>query len=432
MATLDRKTPPPVRDFEFRPLPPQTIGHLPGATLHIIDNGELPANRVTIAWHYGVCHSISQTGGGTAASLVPALMLEGTDRLNGQEIAEAFDFNGAMVRQRATDRCSLIDMLSINDTTPALLDIIGHVFTSATLPQKAFEALRAKGAQRRAVDLTRPVTLAMDAVSEMIMGPGHPYLRIATPQDIMDTTPQDVRLAYETGCHSAPVDIYYGGRMDAKIEKSLHKLASLIHEHRNSDNVCHAPIHHMKPSEPQERHIAMEGSLQTAVAAAIPAIDRSHPDYIPLRLTVMALGGYFGSRLMTNIREEKGLTYGISAALHGTHEGAYTFISAQCAAGTAPTVLTEIKAEIAKLASTPMPADELHRLKSYAASQLMAILDTPMAIADHYLNQAIVGTPPHYFESQFRAIENLDADTLMLMATRYLQPAEMRIATAGA
>ncbi len=187
----------------------------------------------------------------------------------------------------------------------------------------------------------------------------------------------------------------------------------------------------MRPEEPQTRRITKEGAFQDAIAAGMPGPDRSHSDYIALRLTVMALGGYFGSRLMLNIREEKGLTYGINAALMGTPEGSMLNIAAQCDGRSTDTVISEIGAEMRRMVTDPPTGEELRRLKLHASTDLAEILDTPTSIMGYYANRLYVGTPDDYFERQQKAIETLSPDIISEMAARYLDPSRLTIVTAG-
>ena len=163
----------------------------------------------------------------------------------------------------------------------------------------------------------------------------------------------------------------------------------------------------------------------------MPSIPRSHPDYETLRAVVVALGGYFGSRLMTVIREEKGLTYGISAALLGHREGSYITISSQCDNRYTNTVVEEIGKEIARLACEPMSEDELTTLKRYIRSNLAASFDTPFSAMDYFTTQRHVGSPPDYLDRQQRALDRLTPNVIMDFARKYLVEPDKYITIAG-
>lgn len=428
----DRPHAPQVHAMAWQPLPDQqVVTTAGGVTMHIVDSGELPANRVSLIWNYGVAQGTVQTGLPGAATMVPQLMMEGTASRTGSQIAEAFDFAGAMTRSRAVDQYTVLDVMGLNDSTPRMLRVMADVYANATIDPRVFDSLLVKAVNQRRLQLTQPMLVAQEAVGTSIAGAAHPYLQPVSPEKMATLTRDDVWQAYRTGTARTGLHIFFGGKLDGAIRDALFGLADALRPQPVSDPyVC--PIVPFSPESAGRRHIAMPQSLQTAVAAAIPAVPRQHPDYNSLRLTVMALGGYFGSRLMTNIREEKGLTYGISASLMGTREGAYIYIAAQCAAGTADIVIAEIQNEMRRLADQPMGADELTRLKRYVASQLMSTLDTPLSVLEYYITHLTVGTPDDYFAAQFRAIESLTPDTIQRIAATYLRPDALHIVTAGA
>ena len=172
-------------------------------------------------------------------------------------------------------------------------------------------------------------------------------------------------------------------------------------------------------------------ALQSAVRMGMPTVLRSDADYIPLRILITALGGYFGSRLMTNIREDKGYTYGISASLLGYRNNSFISISCQCDTSHTWQVVNEIKTEIEKLQNDKIPDDELRRLKSFMISDLARTLDTPFSIADYYASLHNNHISTDYFERQLATINSISASSLLDIAQRRLSSTEMLTAVAG-
>jgi predicted Zn-dependent peptidase len=320
-------------------------------------------------------------------------------------------------------------LISLNRTTPQLLNILTDVFNNATLPEKAFEAMRVKSMHRRELQLSKVSTLAQEAACKLINGNSHPYLNADTTEQIAKVTYDDVVRAYNIGTKQSKINIYVGGRIDSDLLNAVRSfganLRPVVTNPFNFEQVD------MQPEAAQWQRIEVKSSLQNALSASIPTITRNHPDYVNLRLVIIALGGYFGSRLMSNIREEKGLTYGISASLLGMREGAHAQINAQFATGHNQEVIDEVRHELRVLATEPMGNEELTRLKRFVTSNLATTLDSPFALVDYYQNQALVGTPADYFDTQFKCINALNAETIMRIASQYLNPDEMRIVTAG-
>ena len=134
---------------------------------------------------------------------------------------------------------------------------------------------------------------------------------------------------------------------------------------------------------------------------------------------------------MTNIREDKGYTYGISAALMGYREGACVHISTQCDNKYVYPLIDEIKKEIELLQSGGVSDEELARLQNYIMTSLVATLDSPFSIMEYYETLRAIGVGPDYFESQLQSVKNITSERIAQMATRYLDIESMYISIAG-
>ena len=134
---------------------------------------------------------------------------------------------------------------------------------------------------------------------------------------------------------------------------------------------------------------------------------------------------------MTNIREEKGLTYGISATLMGYIDGAYIQISADTDNRHVERLIEEVRHEIKRMATEPPRGEELERLRQHALSAQAATLDSPLNIIDHYVTAVVSGMPDGYFNARQKTIEALTSGKLAEMAERYLKVDSLRTAIAG-
>lgn len=410
---------PEIRGFSSLSIPGITVSEfVPGVTLHLLDNGTQAANRISVYFSRGT----SATDVRPASALMPALMTEGTSTLSGAEIAEAVDFAGAFLRPLSSTHFSGLSVISPNDTTLSLVPLLADMLTSPSFPAKAFEAARQKAAMSRRLDLSKPKFLAATALSSNLCGASHPYQGPSSPEDIERVTVDEVRFAHSQA-RRTPVNIFAAGRLSEDILKAIEELALRL---QPSDVSQVAPVVPYVPDARMDIRICSETAAeQAAVACGMPAIPRSHPDYDELRHTVVALGGYFGSRLMTNIREEKGLTYGINAALMGSQEGASVQISAQCDNAYANRVIDEIRNELRLLGETLMSEDELRRVRADITSGLASRLDSSFSIIDYYETNLMVGIPDGYFTRQFETIRDLTPERLRHLAATHLNPSSL-------
>lgn len=408
----DRSTPPPVVDFSDIKLVPIETSMLDNVVeLNVLNTGEQNICRMELYITGGLLEAENQ-----AAMMVMAdSMREFTAEFSAEYIADLIDFNGARISSRVADHFTIISILALDSHLPKLLPVLKSILTNASFNENTVGASIRRLAANAATKLAQVMTLASDKAREGALGAGHPGALVLRPEDFEAVTIDDVRKCYDIFRRSA-LHIYLGGRFSESTIEAVRDMASSI----PPANVTGLKVIPAAPETAGRHDIRVPDAVQAAVSMSLPTIGREHPDYIPLRLTVMALGGYFGSRLMTNIREEKGLTYGITAALLGSREGAYMQIDAQCDAAFVDQIISETKAEIAALAENPPEGDELRRLRLAAWSVLAANTDSPLGMLDYYATQLLVGTPSDYLERQLHAIATLSSQTIAQMARKYL------------
>ena len=154
----------------------------------------------------------------------------------------------------------------------------------------------------------------------------------------------------------------------------------------------------------------------------LPVIGRENPDFFALKLLCTILGGYFGSRLMSNIREEKGYTYGISSSIAAMRYGSYLTISTQTGTEFTRPLIDEVFAEIDRLRNEPVPTDEFITVQNYLRGDMARTLDSPFSIADYYLSLKSNDLPVEYFAQQDEAIRQLSPGDLLSAAQKISRP----------
>lgn len=422
---LNRSMAPEVKDFGLLNIPncrQLTLDN--GIKLNIIDHGEFDVNRLTISW-MGGAYDVDNF-----ASLMLAcdLMREGTEFHSGAEIAEILDYNGAWLRSNHHSHHTAVTLHSLNSKFNEVLPIIVESITSPSFPLQEFEINKEKIARRKEIDLSKVAYLSNQSNHRLIYGDNHPCSKEETPTDIRNLSIDDIRSIHGKIFVADGCELFLAGRITPEIEDSLNNWFGKLPTDKPHISQQIIPI---SPSQQKLDIIHVEDALQCAITMSIPAIPRSHPDYIDLRYVIMALGGYFGSRLMTNIREDKGYTYGISAALLGNWEGGVATISTQCDNSYANAVIDEVKKEIELLKLDNVNDEELTRLKRYAMTQIAGTLDSPFSIMDYYENQRHVLTPPDYFLAMQQSLNNLTSHRIAELAHKYLNTDELRISIAG-
>ncbi len=423
--SLDRSIVPEVTPFGKMTVPPQEVVMLSnGITLHIYRGGDQPICNFSVVFPGGT----AEMGSECLATLVTAQMIEGTRHHSSQEIAGFLDFYGVRFGFRAYAHNTIADFYMLTEKAHDVLPMIAEIVSEPIYPATELATAKTRISSSLLAAHEDVASLAGELFNELICGPGNPIGRPLTQELIDSIAPEVLRREYNIRFSPAGMHLFLSGMVDDDLIKLVAVTFGSLPGNRN---IPRYHIAKMKPSAPGTHFIAKEDAFQSAIICGLPTIGRNNPDYIPLRLAVMALGGYFGSRLMKNIREEKGLTYGIGASLSGSQDGAYMSIAAQCDCSMARTVVKEIKNELHNLGDNPPEGDELHRLKLNAMTSLAELLDSPQSILSYYANNLLVGTPDKYFESQQKAIETLSPENIARGARLYLNPERLIIVTAG-
>ncbi len=421
----DRTVAPPTRPFEDISLTRARDIATPGGFLiKTVHAGHQQLVRLALRWAGGTTDFAPPA----ALSILTESMREGSASYTGEQIADIIDFNGARLTTRTHDHHCGFDLLVLKshlaDVLPVLRDMIMH----PNFEIEAIERIKNRLAARCAVQMAKVETRASVRTRALMLGADHPGAVHDTPESIMDITADDLRALYAATIGSARLYTFACGDLSDDIIRELSAFVDSLAHPAATDPIN---IIEASPAAPARENDICPDARQSAVSISLPAIPRSHPDYIALRLTIMALGGYFGSRLMQNIREERGLTYGISSSLLGTYEGSYAMIEAQCSAESVETVISESMAEVERLVTNPPTGDELRRLKLKAWSALASAADSPISVLEHYITQLVVGTADDYFERQLRVIESITPEMISEMARKYLSGRQWSVVVSG-
>lgn len=423
---LNRTIAPDIKDFEMLKIPQcRTLTLDNGIKLNVIDHGEFDVNRMTISWEGGA----NDVDSFASLMLASDLMREGTKLSRGAEIAETFDYNGAWLKSNFHSHHSSLILHSLNNKFDAVLPTLVETITQPIFPQQEFEINKEKLAKRKEINLSKVAYLSNLSNQKLIFGKNHPCSVEESPNDIRNIAIGDVKELHKQIFTPNGCELFLAGRITPQIEDCINNNIGKLPLAESSFEQRIIPL---CPSDKKLDIIEVPDSMQCAITLSIPTISRSHSDYIDLRHAIMALGGYFGSRLMANIREDKGYTYGISAMLMGHWEGGVMTISTQCDNSYANAVIEEVKKEIENLKQNNFNDDELLRLKRYAMTQIAGILDSPFSIMDYYENVRHVLTPIDYLEASQHSIKNLTSQRIASLAHQYLNTGELRISIAGA
>ena len=194
----------------------------------------------------------------------------------------------------------------------------------------------------------------------------------------------------------------------------------------------------IKPSAtmptPQTTHQlsrSVEGALQTSIRLGRLLFPRTHPDFVGMQVVAAILGGYFGSRLMQNLREEHGYTYGVMSAMVNFDKEGYLAIATQVAKEHREDALREIYFEIERLRNELVDEGELQMVKNVMIGEILRILDGPFGIADVTIENIMCGMDNSATEESVARIFAITAEEIKALAEKYLRREDLIEVYAG-
>lgn len=363
------------------------------------------------------------------ATFTNLLLKEGAGALDSKTIAEQLDFYGAWLQLSETHHYSYITLYTPNKYFRETLDILELMIKGPTFPEPEFQTYLDRKKQSFLIDREKVQVLALENFSNSLFGNHHPYGRMLSPEDFDQLQVSDLKSFHKELYHSGNTKIILAG----KVSDDMLQLVESKFGKEEWGKV-HDLIHTNFPIEPaKEKIIFIEknDAMQNGIRMGMQSINRSHRDFNALRVTNTILGGYFGSRLMSNIREDKGYTYGISSSITTLKEAAYLTIATQTACEYSQSVVKEVFYEIERLHQDLVGEEELKMVKSYMIGDLVRNLDGVFSMADIYISLLAGNLPFDYYEHQINAIKNITSQEIRNMAQEYLKKDEMYCIIAG-
>ncbi len=419
-TTLDRSAQLPVRELPEMKMPdPQWHLLSNGMNMGVVNHGSDDIISVTVVVDGGIAEL-----GAVEAQMLAATIKEGTEAHTSEEIAELIDYHGAWMRCYATNHHLVFSLYALTRQLPSALPLFAQIIGTPVFEEQKVAVEAGLAASRLKIELCRETTVASRTLDKLVMGTDHPLAAEYNPDEYRGVRSADLSNIHRRIFAPQGITIYLSGRVTPEVESLVAEAFNALYLPASAP-AAPLVIPFATSKEECRVKISRPDSLQSAVLQALPMpaqLTRNHPDYIPLRITAMALGGYFGSRLNAEIRERQGLTYGITSSLVGQAEGVYLGISTQCDPAYAERVVSGVADQVRRMATEPLSDDEWQRLRRHYATSLAAQLDSAFSIAQYHIMHRTIGTPDDYFEAQQRALAELTPAKISEISRKYLDP----------
>lgn len=382
-----------------------------GVPLYALHNSTQGVVRVSFVFRAGTSYQSAPF----SASTVVNTLSEGTQNLSGREIAEGLDYVGSYYDANIDRDWAVVTFCSLKKFAHSTLDIAEEVILRPAFPEEEIAAYCAKRREQLHVQRSKPEQLSRELFGKALFGEQHPYGVTSHEECYNDLTPDILRNFYLSHYNRESAFAVICGDFDEEVERRVSTILEGLPEGT-------APSREIPPVTPtplmRER---LEGAVQSSIKIGIPLFERSHPDFIPMQVLATAMGGYFGSRLMQNLRERNGFTYGAYAAMINLDCAGYFVMSAEVANEYTERTVEEIFSEVERIASEPMSEEELALVKKTIVGDAMRVFDGPFGAADVTIENIQNGVSNDYTEKFLQRVESITPAELQNIARKYLQ-----------
>ena len=356
-----------------------------------------------------------------ASRYTPSLLKTGTKKYTSKKIAETFDYYGATLRTMSNLDSSRVIIFTLKKHFEKLLPVLTDMLLQPTFPQDELETYRNRAKQQLKIDLTKNDTVAYRQVTEKIFGSKHYYGYNSDVAMHEAITREDVVAHFEDTFGSNNATLFVSGMTDDKIIKKLNKTIGTILSEKAERSKADFKIPHL----PKRQKIKMEGSVQTAVRIGRHLFNRHHPDFPGMFVLSTVLGGYFGSRLMSTIREEKGYTYNVFSYLDPFRFDGYFQIGTEVGNEYLKDTIKCIYAEMDKLCNEPVDADELKMVRRYLMGNLLTNVDGAFSTSGVIRTMITNDMPLEHFDKMVETFRTITAADLQALAQKYFRKEKM-------
>lgn len=373
---LNRAQQPPVKITEGIDIPkPEFINLNNGSQLLVINEGDVDVCRIDMIFDAGSRYQNKKLEAVATASLLP----EGTVKYSSQQIAEYFDFWGSFVGANADKDFARITAFSLSRHLDQTLERLEHIVKNPSYPAKEVDVWTSRGKQNLTVELDKTTTLARIELFKSIYGENHPYGMFAMPTDY-DKIGRDNLLDFHTNnLGSVGSTIVLSGKIT---NNQISTVVKHFGETPWGKGRVNSTLVEAGNPTLGKVFVSKPDALQSAIRIGREICQRSHPDFTDLSIVNTILGGYFGSRLMKNIREDKGYTYGIGSYLVSLRDSTMLAITAEVGAKYTKGALTEIWKEVDRLKTEAVPLPELSKIQNHLMGEVLRSFNGPFATAD--------------------------------------------------
>jgi len=425
MKVVDRTVAPPLRGIEKIDL--LKVNHFQlsnGMPVWCINAGTQDVIKIELLFNAGRWQEQNRAVAATTAKM----LMEGTQKKSAQQIAEEVEFYGATINSDAAIDYSSVSIFTLNKHLHSLLPLLHEVIYEASFPEKELVTHVQNSKQRLLVNLEKVDFLAHKEFNERLYGKHHPNGYTTSVEDYDQINVSALRAFHKAAYQQGSFRIFMSGKIPDSVLKDIDNyFGNKISSYPNGSSRQHAT----NIDAEKKFFVEKKDAVQSAIRIGKIMINKTHPDFPKLRVLNTVLGGYFGSRLMQNLREDKGYCYGVHSGMGSYLNSGIFYITTEVGKEVTDAAVNEIYSEIQRLRAEPVPQEELQIVKNYMLGVMLADADGPFNVSEIIRGLIVFGLNESHFEEMVNATRSVTSSELQQLAQAYLDPESMIEVIAG-
>lgn len=352
------------------------------------------------------------------------MLKEGSENHSSDAINDFFDYYGADFQVRYHLDYASFSLMCIKKYMRKLIPLFFEIIGAPSFNAEELELLKKRAKSKLKLATADNDALSFRIITEKIFGNDHPYGYNSTEDDITAITIDDLYQFHKRNYRSSFFKAYISGSIDGDIismvEEYLYKIPNPVNANEQS-------IPEVSAEPPNEFYMKNNYAFnaQSSIKIGKRIIKRDHDEYLGVHFLNTLLGGFFGSRLMQNIREKEGLTYNIYSDLEPMKYDAYFIIGTDIKTENIKKVLELIYGEIYKLQSTLVGREEIRMVRNYIKGYLLSYLDGVFSKAEIVKILTIEGMDVKWVFDFFEKIDQVKSEDIMELAKKYLKKEQL-------
>lgn len=415
----ERKQAPVIVDavnFQLHLKPYQKIVLKNGVEVYAVDAGAEEVMSLEWVFFAGNCFEEQNL----VAATTNFLLRNGTSSKTAFQINEHFEYYGSYLNRACYNETSTISLHCLTKHVGELLPVVKELITDSTMPQDELDTYRQNMKQRLKVNLKKSDFVAGRLIDTYLYGAKHPYGKYSNAEDFDALNREQLLEFYKKYYQQGKLIMFVAGKLPANLEQ-------LLNQHFGDLPGSPVQITTTAAEQATEKKYRITNDaegVQGSVRIARPFPNRHHPDFLKVQVLNVLFGGFFGSRLMSNIREDKGYTYGIHSFLHNHVQQSAWIISTEAGKDVCEATIAEVYKEMKDLRENLVDEEELLLVRNFMMGSILGDLDGPFQIIGRWKNFILNNLTGQYFYDSINTIKTISAEEIQQLAQKYLNPEE--------